>query len=284
MRVPIVQRMLSLLSGGSWPASLALAGVAVLALVGASLGVLRTVPPARSSGEVPQAIAGPAASLMKDAALGLISASGSVERSAARGAPAPAAGEPEGAIRDTGGTRIWVPFRSQWDGSTFEWGNCGVAAITMAMEYFGHNYSTHAVRESINVMTGNWNTHIGVDWRYLKAALERRDFAVTGPHNARGGYVQWTLADLVAQVEQGRPPILLVHYRSLPGHDEDEWFGDHYIIFLGLTGDGRVVYHDPGFPNQDGAYLTIDQEQFERAWSNTWIGQNRTAMVVIGPG
>lgn len=206
------------------------------------------------------------------------------------GAPAPSV--PITASRDaarsersqeTPVTYLQVPYRSQYDGSTYEWGNCGVAAITMAMEYYGQHWSTHAVRESINALTGNWSTKSGVDWRYLKTALERRGFATIGPYHARGGYLYWTLDDLLAQTEQGRPIILLVHYRSLPGHENDDWPGDHYIVFLGLTPDGGVIYHDPGFEGDEGANRIIDQATLDRAWSKTWVGQNRTAMAVLPP-
>ena len=196
--------------------------------------------------------------------------------------PYPSVTESEEESQVDDGIRIWVPYRTQWDGSTYEWGNCGVASISMAMEYYGHSWSTHTVRESINGMTGNWDTKIGVDWRYLKLGLEHRGFAVDGPYNARGGYQYWTLDDLVAETQQGRPVILLVHYRSLPGHEDDEWFGDHYIVFLGLTRDGGVIYHDAGLRGDLGAYRVMDQATLDRAWSKTWIGQNRTAMTVIG--
>ena len=182
------------------------------------------------------------------------------------------------------GSGLRVPYRTQFDGSTFEWGNCGVAAIAMAMEYYGQPWSTHDLRLAVNNMTGNWATQAGVDWRYLKAALERRGFGVDGPYDRRGGYWSWTLEEVLAETARGRPALLLVHYRSLPGHEDDEWLGDHYVLFLGLTRDGRVLYHDPGFPGEVGAYRTMEREAFERAWSRTWIGQNRTAMVVLPPG
>ncbi len=182
------------------------------------------------------------------------------------------------------GSRLRVPYRTQFDGSTFEWGNCGVAAIAMAMEYYGQPWSTHDLRLAINAMTGNWATKAGVDWRYLKLALERRGFATDGPYDRRGGYWSWTLEELLAETARGRPALLLVRYRWLPGHEAAGWPGDHYILFLGLTRDGRVLYHDPGFRGEVGAYLTIDRAAFERAWSRTWIGQNRTAMVVLPPG
>lgn len=86
-----------------------------------------------------------------------------------------------------------------------------------------------------------------------------------------------------AQVEKGRPVMLMAHYRSLPGHEEDEWIGDHYILVLGFTRTGDVIYHDPGFEGERGAYMTIDRTRLERAWSKTWIGQNNTAMVIVAP-
>ncbi len=93
----------------------------------------------------------------------------------------------------------------------------------------------------------------------------------------------WTLDGILEQTALGRPVMLLVHYRSLPGHEDDEWPGDHYILFLGLTAAGDVTYHDPGFEGDRGANMTIDQETLEWAWSNTWVGQNRTAMVIMPP-
>ncbi len=180
-------------------------------------------------------------------------------------------------------TRIQVPYRTQFDGSTYAWGNCGVAAISMVMAYYGQSWSTHVVREEINEMTGNWGTEVGVDWRYLQRAVEQRGFRVRGPVDRAGGYQVWTLDDLRNETRQGRPVMLLVHYRSMPGHENDEWWGDHYILFLGLTSEGNVIYHDPGFPGSAGAYRTVDVATFEQAWSHTWVGQNRTAMVIV-PG
>jgi hypothetical protein len=176
-----------------------------------------------------------------------------------------------------------VPYRTQFDGSTFAWGNCGVAAIAMVMEYYGHAWSTHELRLSINELTGNWDLEIGVDWRYLIAALAQRGFGVQGPYDGRGGYQRWTLDEVLAETASGRPVMLMAHYRSLPGHEDDPWIGDHYLLVLGETTTGQIIYHDPGFPGEDGAYVAIERERLERAWSNTWIGQNRTAMVILSP-
>jgi hypothetical protein len=175
-----------------------------------------------------------------------------------------------------------IAYRSQFDGSTFAWGNCGVAAISMAMAYYGHPWSTHEVRLSINELTGNWDLQVGVDWRFLRRALAQRGFRAEGPDDGRGTFQRWTLDAVLAETAAGRPVLLMAHYRSLPGHEEDPWIGDHYLLVLGEH-DGQVVYHDPGFPGEEGAYRRIDRKRLERAWSNTWIGQDRTAMVILPP-
>ena len=178
-----------------------------------------------------------------------------------------------------------MPYRSQFDGSPFEWGYCGVAAISMAMDYYGHAWSTHEVRLAINALTGNWDRYVGVDWRFLVRALAQRGFRVQGPFDGdgRGGYQRWTLDTVLAETAAGRPVLLMAHYRSLPGHEDDPWIGDHYLLVLGHTRDGQIVYHDPGFVGEAGAYRTIERAVLEHAWSNTWIGQDRTAMVILPP-
>jgi hypothetical protein len=178
------------------------------------------------------------------------------------------------------GFRIYAPYRSQFDRSIYERSNCGVAAIAMALEYYELPVPTLTLRESINGLTGDWWPDSGIDWRHLMLAVEGQGLSVAGPYADRDSYRVWTVDELLAETSHGRPVIILLRYRALPGHEDAEYGGDHYIILLGATADGRLVYHDPGFPGLGGAYRTADRATFERAWSHTWIGQNRTAMVV----
>jgi hypothetical protein len=183
---------------------------------------------------------------------------------------------------EAGSSRLFVPYRSQFDKSVYERSNCGVAAIAMALEHFGVPVPSLELRESINAMTGNWWKDSGIAWRHLMLAVQGRGLLVDGPYAAgdANAFRPWTLDELLAQTTQGRPVIALVRYRTLPGHEGAEYGGDHYVVVLGTAADGRVVYHDPAFRGLAGAYRTTDRETFERAWSQTWIGQNRTAMVV----
>ncbi|HUG15391.1 MAG TPA: C39 family peptidase [Thermomicrobiales bacterium] len=192
-------------------------------------------------------------------------------------APAP---EPE-PVDD--GTRVYIPYRAQFDGSRHEGGNCGPAALAMILEYYGHPVETHALRESINRMSGDWGRDSGTSWKHLKQAAESYGLAARGLTNEQGHMQQWTMDDLLAETREGRPVIVLVHYRSLPGHETAGWWGDHYVVFLGMTASGDVVYHDPAFRNGEGQYVITSQARFEQAWTSTWIRQNRQAMSVGMP-
>lgn len=182
----------------------------------------------------------------------------------------------------SGGTRLVSAYYTQKDGSVYERSNCGIAAIAMTMAAFGHVEPLTPLRESVNLLTGDWYPDSGIDWRHLILALEQRGFAVSGPY-ADDGFRHWTVDEMLAEVQAGRPVVALVHQRSLPGHEQIDYAGDHYVVFLGVTGDGSVVYHDSALAGASGAFRISDRATFERAWSHTWIGQNNTAMAVYRP-
>jgi len=168
------------------------------------------------------------------------------------------------------------------DGTVYAGGNCGPAALGMALGTFGHVETVHAMRESINGQTGDWSVDSGTSWHSLQRAAEARGFAVISPFAPDGSVRRWTFEEVLAEAGQGRPTLVLVKYQILPGHERASWYGDHYVTVLGETDDGRVVYHDPAFRGVSGAYRTLDRERFINAWSKTWAGQNWTAMPVVG--
>ena len=55
---------------------------------------------------------------------------------------------------------------------------------------------------------------------------------------------RWSLDDLRAELRAGHPVIVQVRFRSLPGRARVAYFGDHYIILTGLSGE-NFVYNDP---------------------------------------
>ena len=177
---------------------------------------------------------------------------------------------------------IWIPWRSQFDGTAYASSNCGPAALGMAMSYYGEWWSSDGIRRSTNAWSGITGVDEGTDWASLKYAAEARDFKVAGLYDDAGAYRKWTIDDLVKEVEQGHPVILLVRYRSLPGNANADFGGDHYIVFLGLMADGRVVYHDSAYDEEiEGAYRIMSQEVLLEAWGNTSVGQQFTAMSLV---
>lgn len=177
---------------------------------------------------------------------------------------------------------IWIPWRSQFDGTAYASANCGPACLGMAMSYFGEWWSTSGIRTSTNARSGLAGLDDGTDWPSLEYAAEKRGFTVVGLYDSNGAYRQWTIDDLVNETEQGHPVILLVHQRSLPGHENSRYYGDHYIVFLGLMADGRVVYHDPAFNAEiDGSYRIASKETLLEAWGNTSVGLRYTAISLM---
>ena len=177
---------------------------------------------------------------------------------------------------------IWIPWRSQFDGSAYASSNCGPASLGMAMSYYGEWWSTAGIRKSTNERSGVVGLDDGTDWPSLAYAAEKRGFTVVGLYDSAGNYRKWTITDLVNETDQERPVILLVRFRALPGHAGSSYYGDHYIVFLGLMADGRVVYHDPAFYEEiDGSYRIMGQETLLEAWGNTSVGQQYTAMSLV---
>ncbi len=177
------------------------------------------------------------------------------------------------------GSVMQVPYRTQFDGTRYEESNCGPAALGMLISYFGVWPFTDSLRRSVNEITGYWGLDGGADWESLAYAAESRGFRTRGLYEGPKRYRKWTIGDLVQEVQQGHPAMLLVRYWSLPGHEAESWWGDHYIVFLGLNTEGEVVYHDSAFKmSAKGTSRTMSQDRLLRAWGRTATGINYSAM------
>lgn len=175
---------------------------------------------------------------------------------------------------------VRAPYRTQLDGSREEESNCGPAALGMFMSTFGEHWSTAGIRRSVNEQMGVWDPDNGSTWESLAYAARVRGFEVHGLYGANGTYRTWTVDELLAETSQGRPVMLLVRYWSLPGKEDSAWWGDHYILFLGLNADGDVVYHDPAYRGDEGAFRTMTRDRLLRAWSRTAAGIKYSAMAL----
>lgn len=198
--------------------------------------------------------------------------------------PAARSGATRGGARDDGDSSFpQVPYRSQFDGTAYADSNCGPATLGMLMSYYGEWWSSDGIRRDVNRSTGDWSADGGSTWESLAYAARKRGFTVLGLYGGKS-YRRWSIDELVGEARQGRPSMLLVRFRSLPGHERSSWWGDHYIVFMGLTAGGAVIYHDAAFwGDSGGAYRTMSQEQLKRAWGNNAAGIQYSAMVLQWP-
>ncbi len=59
-----------------------------------------------------------------------------------------------------------------------------------------------------------------------------------------GGMNQWTMDEIRAQLRLGRVVIPQVWWRGLPGREDHNYWGDHFIVITGMVGDS-FLYNDP---------------------------------------
>lgn len=170
-----------------------------------------------------------------------------------------------------------APYFNQFDGSVWGPSNCGPTSLAMALGAVGISTQPLQLRALANQEMRSWSPSNGTTWEALAYAAHQHG-ALTGGLYRGSSYRSWTIDDLKAAVGAGHPVMLLVRYRSLPDHYSSAYQGDHYIVALGFDAAGNLIYNDPASVN--GANRTLTQTQLRNAWSRTWIGLVRTAMVV----
>jgi hypothetical protein len=190
---------------------------------------------------------------------------------------APAAGPAEPAARRLS----MVPFRTQRDGSRFAGSNCGPAALAMVLETYGISEGNDDLRFLSHTYQGTAGRRGGTALQHLAHVAEDYGIATTGLYTAGEEFHRWTIAELRAEVEQGRPAIVLVKYRMLPGREYSNVRYDHYVVLWSLTADG-FVYNDPIYPAADEGYARqMTDSQLEAAMRNTM--EPRQAVAFVGP-
>jgi LysM repeat protein len=178
-----------------------------------------------------------------------------------------------------------VPFRTQFDDTRYAESNCGPATLGMILSYYGVTTPSDDLRALVNRSTGVWSLDGGSDWESLVYAAAMSGFRADGLYSSPTQYRHWSVDDLFRYVRQGLPVMLLVRYRTLPGHEWGGWWGDHYIVVIGTTWDGRVIYHDSAFEDAlEGSYRTMTKERLRTVWGQTSVGINYTGMVLETTG
>jgi LysM repeat protein len=159
--------------------------------------------------------------------------------------------------------RLVVPYRSQLDGTPWAGANCGPTALGMGLASLGINVSSTELRRQVLSSQGMWGNNVGT----LMDALAR----VASSHGAQpiglfdaSGIAKWSLEDIREQLRAGRPVIVQVRFRALPGRAGVRYFADHYIILTGLSGES-FLYNDPLDSDGPGANRLLTGAQLASA-------------------
>jgi uncharacterized protein YvpB len=173
------------------------------------------------------------------------------------------------------GSQLAVPYRSQLDGNPWELADCGPASLAMVLAAYGKSVPTAEVRAIVNDLQDTWgNNDAGTFLENIGLIASRYGLQPIGMFKAPGVYKyedkmlrRWTLAELRAQLDAGRPFIPQVWYRGLPGRERKAYDGDHFIVITGYQGDD-FIYNDPIDKDGIGAERRISAARLDLAWRN----------------
>jgi Peptidase_C39 like family len=168
-----------------------------------------------------------------------------------------------------------VPYRSQLDGSAYARANCGPTALSMVLAYYGIDASLWDLRvRSMQAQhswvddDGGYSDRYGVFVYNLASAGESFGMRADGLWLREGNHVDrlraWQAGDLRKEIDSGRPVIVQVLYRELPGNARSRYYDDHYIVVHGLIGRD-FVYSDP----LDGPEQLISEVDLLRAMNDS---------------
>ncbi|HEY3115579.1 MAG TPA: LysM peptidoglycan-binding domain-containing protein [Chloroflexota bacterium] len=141
------------------------------------------------------------------------------------------------------GLQIPTPYRSQLDGTPWQGANCGPVTLGMGLDALGIRISSTELRRQALNAQGFSGNNVGTLIDALARVATRNGARPIGLFE--GSQIsRWSLDDLRGQLRLGRPVIVQVRYRALPGRARSLYSGDHYIILTGRNGDS-FLYNDP---------------------------------------
>ncbi len=171
-----------------------------------------------------------------------------------------------------------VPFRSQYDGSPYQYANCGPAGLGMILEAYGISMTTEELRALANQIQGTTSTDAGVSLEVLDLIARRAGLRTEGLQSPDGRPRRWSIADIIRTVRQGYPVIILVHFTALPDHAGARTPSDHYVVVIGVTRDGFII-NDPAFPGSAGAHRLLRPADLINAWQEATPPQQADAFL-----
>lgn len=167
-----------------------------------------------------------------------------------------------------------VPYKSQWDDDATATANdCGPASAAMILNFYNKNLST----DEVFYKTGAGQGY--VSFAQMMQAINQYGFR---SEILTGQSIQ-KLKDLI---DQGIPPIVLIHYGALSSRQDKGFKGPHFVVLRGYRDDGYFV-NDPDFWGNyrtDGDNHFYTKAEFEEAWSTCHLdGNPDNSLIVIYP-
>jgi len=167
-----------------------------------------------------------------------------------------------------------VPYKSQWDDdATATMNDCGPASIAMILSFYDKKLTT----DEVFYKTGAGQGY--VTFAQMTKAISDYGFKYDV-------LTEQTTEKLKSLIDQGIPPIVLVHYGSLSSRQDKGFSGAHFFVLRGYRDDGYFV-NDPNFWGNyriDGENHFYSKTEFEEAWSTCNIdGNPNNSIIVIYP-
>lgn len=162
---------------------------------------------------------------------------------------------------------VWlpVPYRSQLDGAPYADANCGPASIGMALDAVGKRESLESLRASaLQLQDLKACDDCGTFIQHLAGVAEARGARTFGLRDAPDAFHRWTADEIREQLRLERVVIPQVKFRALPGRSRSNYWGDHYIVIVGVAGNS-FIYHDPVDSDGRGYGRLISAAQLEAA-------------------
>jgi hypothetical protein len=146
---------------------------------------------------------------------------------------------PEDLRLDSPVFRLVVPFRTQKDGSRWQTSNCGPATLGMILDGFGiTENATEDLRTRAHTYQGTLGMRTGTGLDHIAHVGEDLGIATHGLYGPDGSFRRWEIADIVAELRQGRPVMPLVRLYLVPGYEGMGPRWGHYILLTGIGADG----------------------------------------------
>lgn len=171
---------------------------------------------------------------------------------------------------------LQVGYKSEWDpDATSSNNDCGPTALATVINFLGDTPVT-TDQVSIAAEAGKGLVTIA----QLVTAADKLGYTLTNEENC-------TLERIKQLIDQGVPPIVLVHYGSLTSTQDKVFKGGHFMPVVGYRADDSLYVNDPNFKGterEQGDHHVYTKDEFMKAWSDATLDGNKPfGLLVVTP-